>query len=428
LAESDRRKHLDSESRQQYRTRRNPPRDGNFKHTIGFCVAPRARGAIMNSPNELVDIVRDGLSGVSKDFSGFKGEIGERIAAIEQRLSKSTINSTALFGGEIKSIGSTIIESDAYKSFIQSGARNSGRIDVGSFFKTALVNADGQNQPLVPAYRVPGIVGTVQRRLTIRDILPAAPASSNSIEYCRETSFTNNAAPQGAGSSPLVRENVAKAESGFTFQLLHQPVETLAHWLPVSRQALDDAPALQAYINGRLLYGLKLKEEDELLNGTGTNNSLSGLVENSTAYDTGDDEANDTKIDTLRHAIRQVEDSDFEPDFIVISKSDWELIELTKTDGTGVTSGQYIITDPRRAGSPTLWGLPVVATNSMDTGKFLVGSSSVAMLWDRMQATVEISREHSDFFVKNMAAILCESRLSLTVFNSLGLIYGSFPA
>jgi hypothetical protein len=43
---------------------------------------------------------------------------------------------------------------------------------------------------------------------------------------------------------------------------------------------------LQAYIDGRGMYFLKLKEEDQLLNGTGAAGDLNGLVTQATHYDT----------------------------------------------------------------------------------------------------------------------------------------------
>jgi hypothetical protein len=43
----------------------------------------------------------------------------------------------------------------------------------------------------------------------------------------------------------------------------------------------------------------------------------------------------------------------------------------------------------------------------MTEGQFLVGAFQMsATIWDRMDATVEISREHSDYFIRNTAAPL----------------------
>lgn len=342
-------------------------------------------------------------------------ETAARLLVIEQAI---TAKGTADTSTETKSMGEVVVESEGFKSL---GQRNStGKIKIGST-KANLINATGLNQPLVPPYIRPGIIMPGLRRLTVRDLMPNTPIASNLVEYVKETSFTNSAAMQTA-------EAASKAESALTFALSYSPVQTLAHWIPVSRQLLDDAPAIQGYINTRLLYGLKLKEEDELLNGDGTGTNLSGLIANSTTFDTTlTTTATDTFIDVLSHAITQVQLSYFEPNAIVLHPKDWERIKLIKTTGTA-SSGQYIFSDPHSVETPSLWGLPVVATQSMGESQFLVGAFDMAaMVWDRNNATVEISREHASFFIQNMAAILVEERLALTVFRALALVYGGFP-
>ena len=99
------------------------------------------------------------------------------------------------------------------------------------------------------------------------------------IQFVRESGSTNAAAMQAG-------EGVAKGESAMTFELKNATVETLAHWIPASRQLLEDAASLQDYINSRLLYFLKLKEEDQLLNGNGVGHNLNGLIAQAALYDT----------------------------------------------------------------------------------------------------------------------------------------------
>ena len=65
-------------------------------------------------------------------------------------------------------------------------------------------------------------------------------ASSNSIEYSKESSWVNGAASQVEGS--------AKAESTLTFAEVSAPVRTIAHFLRVSKQALSDSTFLASYI------------------------------------------------------------------------------------------------------------------------------------------------------------------------------------
>jgi HK97 family phage major capsid protein len=65
---------------------------------------------------------------------------------------------------------------------------------------------------------------------------------------------------------------------------------------------------------------------------------------------------------------------------------------------------------------------------AVSPGSFLVGDSTACALFDRQQATIEVSREHSDYFIRNIAAILCELRVSFAVFNSAAFISGTFPS
>jgi HK97 family phage major capsid protein len=185
---------------------------------------------------------------------------------------------------------------------------------------------------------------------------------------------------------------------------------------------LDDAPQLQSYVNGRLMYGLKLVEEDQLLNGDGTSGNISGILKagNFTAYNRA--VVGDTPIDALRRAITQASLSEYTADAIVLNPEDWESIELTKA-----SDGQYIWASPVTMAGPTLWGKRVVATNSITQGTFLVANMTMgAQLWDRMDAAVQISYEDGDNFKKNMATLLCEERLALTIYRPAAFISGSF--
>lgn len=352
-------------------------------------------------------------------------EQDERIAQIEQKLSHSTTQSEA---HEVKSIGQVVAESPHYTAFKDMTLKHSEKIEVGSFHKTAIVNIGGPLQPLVVPQRVPGILEPLRQRLTVRDILNVVPTKSNLIEFVKESSHTNSAAPQGKGSSPQVYENVQKSESSLGFQLAYEPVQTVAHWIPASRQVLDDSDALAAYINGRMTYFLKLEEEKQLLNGTGSGGDLNGLITQATPYDISLDKVGDTQIDTLRHAMLQCELANGNVTAFIFNPTDWHNIELIKTTGTA-SSGQYIFSNPHAIGVPTIWGRPVVVSLSMSSGDFLTGDFTLAAdLWDRMQSSVEISREHSDFFTKNMVAILCEERLALVVYRPEVLFSGTFPS
>lgn len=416
--------------------------DANVKDELdkmfaGYCDRLKEQAAAAQAGNKaLADSLREenekreaDIAATIKKLQDEQAKTRARILDLEQKGTPSP-SAEALRTG-LRTIGQTFVESEQYKSAMKAGLQTVGEVNVGDFFPrpgaTAIVNATGQNQPLVPAQRLAGIYQpTAERQLTIRDLLPVGQATSNLIEFAKENVFTNSAAPQGDGSSPQVYENVAKAESGITFTLAYEAIQTIAHWIPASKQVLQDATMLQGYVNARLTYGLKLVEETQLLLGDGTGANLNGLVTQATAYNAALDVANDTRIDKLRHAILQaVADSEFIADGIVMSHTDWHTIELIKVNAG--TDDRYVYGNPANPGPAMIWGLPVVKTNSLTVGKFLVGAFLLAaQIWDRMQNTIEVSREHSDYFVKNMVAILAEERIALTVYRPKALIYGSF--
>lgn len=316
-----------------------------------------------------------------------------------------------------RNLGAEFMKSQAFMD-LKDGRTGRARMEL----KTAIINATGQNQPLVPSDRLGGIATTPNRMLTIRDILPVSNTTSNLVEFTREASFTNNAGPTVSGS-PEQYENVTKPESAMTFSLVAVPVITLAHFIPASKQVLDDAASLESHINMRLMYGLKLKEETQLLSGTGSNHQLNGLITQATAYVNSSSPNYTNEIDIIRDAIRQAHVAEYRPDFLVLNPLDWFSIEIRKVSSS---DDRYVVGNPA-AGlmGPNLWGLPVVVTNSISAGTFLMGSSMAAEIKDRQQAAVEMSLEDSTNFQKNMVTIRAEERLTLCVYRTEAFIKGS---
>lgn len=333
-------------------------------------------------------------------------ELSSRIKEIEQKLERRPGPGEA----KEKSAGYKVIESDEYKSMAE-GKVGKVRISVKDITSGASSAAD-----LVVEQRVPGIIMPQLRRLTVRDLLAPGRTNSNTIEYVKELLFTNAAAPVAEGSE--------KPQSELTFEDATSTVRTIAHWVRASKQILADAPMLQSYIDERMRHGLKLEEEDQLLNGDGTGQNLLGLIPQATAFAdqliTGIPHRN--RIDILRVALLQVVLAEFEADAIVLHPTDWARIELTKD-----TTGQYVWANPASMLGPVLWGKPVVPTQSMTEANFLTGAFRMgAQIFDREDATVELSTEDGDNFRTNKVTIRCEERLALAVYRPASFVAGDF--
>jgi HK97 family phage major capsid protein len=199
-------------------------------------------------------------------------------------------------------------------------------------------------------------------------------------------------------------------------------VRTIAHLFKASRQILDDAPALRSYIDARARYGLRLEEEDELLNGDGTGAHIKGLIPSATAFNAAFVATLKQRMDTIRLAILQVFLSNFPASGIVLNPTDWAAVQLTKD-----STGRYIIGNPQDGNAPRLWNLPVVESLSMPATEFLVGAFDLgAQIFDRMEIEVLLSTENSTDFEKNMITLRAEERLAMAVYRPLAFVHGDF--
>jgi len=337
-----------------------------------------------------------------------QGQLQAELQAAQQVIAK--LEQGGGVPAKAKTIGEIVATSDACQNF------NPGM--QGSFtVKAAITREDASAGALIEHQRVQGIVATPNQRLFLRDLLNFAPATSDTVDYVRETGFTNNAG--------IVAENPAdpKPESSLAFELDSSKMHTVAHWIRASKQVLRDASQLQAYINGRLMYGLKIKEELQLLKGSGVGLNINGLYTQASAYaNPGVTVQNETALDRLRIAMLQVTLAEYEADGLVLNPIDWTTIELTKT-----ADNAYLFATPRGLAVPGLWARPVVATKAMDAGGFLTGAFKLgAQGWDREQANITVSNQDRDNFVKNMVTILCEEDVGLTVFRPEAFVKGDF--
>lgn len=341
------------------------------------------------------------------------GDVTTRLGDLEKRAAREKENGE----NEQKSLGDLVIDSAEFKAGMLTGAsRGSIRVKADRAAITSANTTVGagrsQGTSLVPGARVPGIFGLPERQLTIRDLVLPGQTASSSIEYVKETGYTNTAAP--------VAETTAKPYSDLTFDMTSAPVRTIAHLFKASRQILDDAPALRSYIDGRARYGLRFAEENQLLNGSGTGQNIHGLVPQATAFNPAFTAADETGIDRLRLAVLQVVLAEYPATAFILNPIDWAKIELTKDAG-----GNYIIGNPQGSLTPTLWNLPVVSTQAMAAGEFLTGAFSfAAQIFDRMEIEVLLSSENVDDFEKNMFTIRAEERLAFAVYRPESFVTG----
>jgi HK97 family phage major capsid protein len=334
----------------------------------------------------------------------------------QKKQQQETISNRPYVGGgygQTKSAGEIFVNSQAYKNFLANGKSSSDNVAIPAFPTKALVTSTSGGRLLGESDYLTTIIGAGQQQMTMRSLLAVQPTQNNAIEYLRETGFVN--------ASAIAPEGTLKAESAITFEEVSSTIKTIAHWIPCTRQSVSDIAGLQAHIDQRLIYGLQVTEEAQILYGDGVGENIQGIMTTPTIQ-TYTAITGDTKIDTVRRALSLVYLAGFPPTGVVMHPTDWEDIELLKDDG-----GNYILANVNMGSETRLFRVPVVLSTSIVEGEFLVGSFGLgAQLFDREQANVRISEHHADYFVKNQIAILAEERIGLAIFRPESFVRGDF--
>lgn len=219
-------------------------------------------------------------------------EHNDRLTDVEQKMARR--GSGVGFASEAKSLGQHFVDSASYKGVDGSKNREGLRIraTIGGEAVKAITSATGSGRSLTaPDYRVNEPAMLPWQTLTVRDLVAPGNTNENAVYYPRMTSRTNAAA--------TVAEGALKPESSMAFESVIAPVQTLAHYFLISRQIMDDAPALASSIDAEARSGLKDVEDAQLLFGDGTGTNLLGLVPQATAFLKQWTNAGGTGIDVL---------------------------------------------------------------------------------------------------------------------------------
>jgi HK97 family phage major capsid protein len=359
--------------------------------------------------------VKSDLTKMAEDHQGLLADVvklSDAITSLEQ-------NGLQLKKPEgVKTLGQQFVESDQFKAF-QDGSANRAKMEM----KNTIIGESGSpqepNNDIVPLQTMPGIVGGAFRQLRIKDVIMGGIASGNTVHYTRELLWTNNAAETSEGAQ--------KPESVLTFEGVDTPVRTIPHFIKVSKQVLDDAPALQSYIDRRMRHGLEQRVETQIINGDGASPNLAGILKsgNFTALTAA---SGDNAFEYANKAKYKVIESDYMPDYYMINPADWGALERVKTTTGAFVGSENAVGYLNNGLVPTLWGLPVIASNSVPSGKLICKSIDASMFWDRQQATVEIFEQDGDNVQKNLLTVRAEMRGAFSVFRPAAIVAGDLPA
>lgn len=352
------------------------------------------------------------------------------ITALEEAVSADAakeINAEALDGAKVggtrarKTPGETFLKSDEFQEFLALHAPNgeisptakglvSRQVQIGSL--KALITGADQTTSAGALVR-PDYLGLLQHQLAplvLRDVITVGTTESDTIEYVQQRRVGEGSVNAAAGvpeATATSGTSGTKPESTLQFLKRTANVETIAHWVPATKRALSDAGQLKTLIDQFLSRGVDERIEEYILDGdSSTDGQWDGLL-NTTGLQ---QQAFDRNIvRSIRKALTKVRRYG-SPTGVLVSPGVDERLDLLQDE-----AGRFYGSGPWSQGPSTIWSLPRVVVQDLDDDQVIVGDLRTAVLWDREQTTISVSDSHSDFFIRNLLAILGEARAAFGV-------------
>lgn len=245
------------------------------------------------------------------------------------------------------------------------------------------------------------VVTAVREALVIRNLFGAETISGNALTYLVEGAQEGDAA--------VTKEGAKKAQIHFADPTpVTVSLKKLTAFIKESDEYIADYPFLASAINGRLLYALQLKEQNQLVADL---IATSGIQTDTTGFTAST--GADALANLIFGAMMDVQTATgYAADAIVLAPKTWQLLRLGQDKNGAYYGGGYFAD----AQGKQLWGIPVVTSTAVTADQIIVGAfKTCGSVVTKGGITVESTNSDEDDFTKNLMTIRAEERLALAV-------------
>jgi len=354
------------------------------------------------------------LEGVKAELEATKASISvvkDEIEKMEAKNNRIKMNQTEVKGFNVSLAEAIEQNGDSIAKLGRGEQKRAGFImdtkAVGTMLESTNLTGDITRQYANQVYALPS------RKVHLRSLLPIGTISQGLFTFPYESGGEGAPAAQTQGSS--------KAQVDFDIVMKDAPAQYIAGYVRISRQMLDDIPAMTSFLQSRLLEQYLIAEDAQLLNGNGTAPNLTGLTINATAA-TG---AATVDVEQLVQAIAQLESTNYSATGILVNPLDWAAIMNTKNSGSAYSlpAATVVTTD----GSVSIAGIPLYKSTAIAVDKFLVGDWNMgAQIMQNQGISVQFSEYDADNFTKNLITVRVEARIAFPIYYAGAFVYGDF--
>lgn len=316
--------------------------------------------------------------------------------------------------------GSRFVSSNEFKAF-KSALRDrnaSVRLELSAAPETTQASNSATRTSLAQPYEA-GIVTDPRQVLAIESLFGKINIDVNAYQYIKY-GFTTTLTATGPA---VVSEGSAKPESNYSGIIKTGTIKTLAHWTKMTEQMIADNGNIVAFINDDMQYQLNKVIDAQIVNGSGSG-QLDGLSAsgNYTDYITGAGiDTGDTVIDLILKVKTKMEAANIRNISLLLNPVDWCKVLCSKN-----VNKDYLIPGIVDIPQQRIWGVPVILSGSVTSGKFHMGNFyEGGKIFERQGVTVEMARSGDDF-EKNLMTLRVERRMDFAVVQPKALAYGDF--
>lgn len=226
------------------------------------------------------------------------------------------------------------------------------------------------------------------------DNITTVNVSTNAVEFVKWA--------KSAGGADVVAEKGNKPSAEWAPTVTSDTLDTIAVYTQLTRQLIEDAPAVRSLIDGELRRDVIREEEEQ---------AAAALA--AATLPTYDGLASAGLLAAIRGGMATVQSAGYYPNAVLLNPADYADLDIdvmgTTLDGPKVRGGY--------------WGLTPIPSSSQTVGTATVGDFRTAIQrYVRSQVNLYITDSHASTFLSNVFTLLAERRSLTSVVRPQALV------
>lgn len=276
-----------------------------------------------------------------------------------------------------------------------------------AYLSKATSEGDSLTGDVIEGDRNPELTRDPVRQVFIESIADVVPnMTSDHLSYVEVV--TESGAPVRTDELAYI------PQKDFEFQEFKAPLKKIAVMNKHSVEILQDAPQLVAAIKGWLQEDVNIETDNQLLNGTGVGENLSGVFTVASVLDAtevGTKRVQDANLmDVIRVAITKIAvygKGKYTATHVLLNPDDADALDLTKS-----ADGHYILPPFKSADGTTIKGARIIENVGIPAGEFLVGDFRKLHIGTKGGVEIEMTNSDGDDFSKDILSVKLRRRVA----------------